>query len=63
MESIRKAIECGVRKVNYFSKAGTKEIKDYVSNNNDISFATMTNIMVNAIKKDIEDAMSIVSMK
>ena len=62
-DSIRKAIECGVRKVNYFSKAGTNEVKDYISNTKDISFAAMTNIMVDAIKKDIEEAMAIVSMK
>ena len=62
-DSIRKAIECGVRKINYFSKAGTKEVKDYVANTKDISFAAMTNIMVDAVKKDIEEAMAIVSMK
>ena len=62
-EDLRKAIECGVRKVNYFSRAGAKEVKEYVTSTPDLSFATMTNIMVNAIKKDIDEAMDIVSMK
>ena len=62
-EDIRKSIECGVRKINYFSKAGVKEVKDYVTSTPEISFTTMTNIMVNAIKEDVDNAMSIVSMK
>lgn len=62
-EDIRKAIECGVRKVNYFSKAGVKEVKDYVMNTSEISFAAMNNVMVNAVKKDIDSAMEVASMK
>ena len=62
-EDIRKAIECGVRKVNYLSNAGVKEVKDYINTANDFSFAKMTNVMVNAIKKDIEEAMATVAMK
>ncbi len=62
-EDIRKAIECGVRKVNYFSKAGYNEVKDYINTADNFSFAKMTNVMVDAIKKDIEEAMTIVSMK
>ena len=62
-EDIRKAIECGVRKVNYFSKAGYNEVKNYINTAENFSFAKMTNVMIDAIKKDIEDAMAIVSMK
>lgn len=62
-DEIRKAIECGARKINYFSKAGKNEIKEYINSNPDFSYATMTNVMINAIKKDIDEAMAIVSMR
>lgn len=60
---LRKAIECGVRKINYFSRAGINEVREYITSTPDYSFAAMTKIMVNAIKKDIDEAMDIVSMK
>ena len=62
-DAIRKAIECGVRKINYFSNAGIKEIKEYIDTTKVFSFATMTNIVVNAVSKDIEEAMAVFSMK
>ena len=62
-ESIRKAIECGVRKVNYFSNAGIKEIKEYIDTTNTFSFASMVKIVVSAVSKDIDETMAILSMK
>lgn len=62
-DEIRKAIECGVRKINYYSNAGVKEVKDYVSKNDEIIFTTMMNRVVNAVAKDIEEAMAVFSMK
>ena len=62
-EDIRKAIECGVRKVNYFSLAGMKELKEYISTTHAFAFTTMTDIVVKAVSKDIEEAMALFSMK
>ena len=62
-EAIRKAIECGVRKINYFSLAGIRELKEYLDSSKAFSFASMTNIVVNAAAKDIEEAMAVFAMK
>ena len=62
-DEIRKAIECGVRKINYYSNAGVKEIKDYLANNSEVVFTTMMSKVVNAVAKDIEEAMAVFSMK
>ena len=62
-DAIRKAIECGVRKINYFSNAGIKEIQDYIATTKVFSFASMTNIVVNAVAKDIDEAMAVFAMK
>lgn len=62
-DAIRKAIECGVRKVNYFSNAGTNELKDYIANTKVFSFTSMTKIVVDAVTKDIDEAMSVFAMK
>lgn len=62
-DAIRKAIECGVRKVNYFSNAGIEEIKDYIATTKVFSFSTMTSLVVNAVAKDINEAMAVFSMK
>jgi len=62
-EDIRKAIECGVRKINYFSSAGTKEIKEYIDTTKVFSFASMANIVAQAVAIDINEAMKTFSMK
>ena len=62
-DEIRKAIECGVRKINYYSNAGVKEVKDYIANNDEIIFTTMMSRVVSAVAKDIEEAMAVFSMK
>ena len=62
-DEIRKAIECGVRKINYYSNAGVKAVKDYLANNQEIIFTTMMSNVVNAVAKDIEEAMAVFSMK
>ena len=62
-DAIRKAIECGVRKVNYLSNAGVNEIKDYIANTKAFSFMTMMSLVVEAVKKDINEAMEVFSMK
>ena len=62
-EDIRRAIECGVRKINYFLNAGIKEVQDYLANSEVFTFSKMTKIVVDAIKKDIEEAMAVFSMK
>ena len=62
-DAIRKAIECGVRKINYFSNAGIKEIQDYMATTKVFSFTTMTNLVVNAVAKDIDEAMAVFAMK
>ena len=62
-ESIRKAIECGVRKVNYFSNAGIEEIKNYLATTKVFSFMSMMNLVVDAVAKDINEAMALFSMK
>ena len=62
-DEIRKSIECGVRKINYFSHAGTKELKEYVEKMPDLSLEKMNTIVTNAIKIDVDNAMDIVSMK
>lgn len=62
-EDIRKAIECGVRKVNYFSTAGTKEMMDYLNTTKVFSFVTMSRVVVDAVKKDIDEAMAVFAMK
>lgn len=62
-DAIRKAIECGVRKINYFSNAGIKEIKEYIDTTKVFSFTTMTSIVVQAVAKDIDEAMAVFAMK
>lgn len=62
-DEIRKAIDCGVRKVNYLSHAGTEELKDYIHSTTDYSLEKMTKIVVDAVKVDFDKAMDIVSMK
>ena len=62
-DAIRKAIECGVRKVNYFSNAGIEEIKNYLATTKVFSFMSMMNLVVDAVAKDINEAMALFSMK
>lgn len=62
-DEIRKAIDCGVRKINYFSQAGIKELKEYLKSNENFSFAEMIKVVVEAVSKDIDKAMDICSMK
>lgn len=62
-DDIVKAIKCGVRKFNYFSNAGIKELNQYVSNSKILSYPTMTKIVVEAVSKDIDEIMNVFSMK
>lgn len=60
---IKKTIECGVRKVNYFSTAGIEELKEYLATAKGASLPAISKIVVDAVSKDINEAMSTISMK
>lgn len=62
-DSIKKAIECGVRKVNYFSLAYVDKLKKYLSDTKIPSLAQMNKIIVDAIAGDVNEAMGIFAAK
>lgn len=62
-EYIKTAIESGISKINYFSVAGINELQHYIKKNPEFSFAAIINHFVNAVARDIDEAMEIMANK
>ncbi|MCT8137571.1 class II fructose-bisphosphate aldolase [Anaerobacillus sp. CMMVII] len=59
-----KAINCGVRKINYYSyaaRAGAHAVKDFINKNENIFYHDLTMVAKDAIKEDVKRAMRIFS--
>ncbi len=58
------SINCGVRKINYYSyaaRAGAHAVKDFINNNENLFYHDLTVVAKDAIKEDIKKAIKIFS--
>lgn len=62
-EYIKIAIASGVSKINYFSVAGVNELEHYIRKNPKFTFTAIINHFVNAVSRDVDEAMEIMANK